>query len=61
MATNFGARAKELVPKNPHLKIGDGLYDKGNWLRDPKIGISGLNLFKVGFRQRHVPSPMNSI
>lgn len=35
MSTNVGAKAKELVPKKPRLRIGDGLYDKGNWLRDP--------------------------
>lgn len=35
MSTNVRAKAKELVPKNPHLRIGDSLYDKGNWLRDP--------------------------
>lgn len=52
---------KELVPKASHLRIGDGLYDKGNWLRDPQIGISGLGLFKVGFSQRNSPAPMNSI
>lgn len=49
MSTTIGAKAKELVPNNPRLKIGDGLYDKGNWLRDPEIGILGLGLFKVGF------------
>lgn len=61
MSTNVGARAKELVPKKPHLKIGDGLYDKGNWLRDLEIGMLGLSLFKVGFGQRHAPAPLNSI
>lgn len=61
MSTNAGAKAKELVPKNPRLRIGDGLYDKGNWLRDPEIGVSGLGLFKVGFGQRHSLAPLHSI
>lgn len=61
MSTNAGAKAKELVPKNPCLKIGDGLYDKGNWLRDPEIGLLGLGLFKVSFGQRNSPNPLNSI
>lgn len=34
MSTNATAKMKELVPKAPRLRIGDGLYDKGNWLRD---------------------------
>lgn len=61
VSTNVAAKIKELVPKAPRLRIGDGFYDKGNWLRDPQIGISGLGLFKVGFGQRHSLGPMNSI
>lgn len=61
MSTNARVQIKELVPKHPRLKIGDGLYDKGNWLRDPEIGMSGLGLFKVGFGQRNSPAPMNGI
>lgn len=61
MSTNVEAKANELVRKNPHLRIRDGLYDKGNWLRDPQIGMSGLGLFKVGFGQRHSLAPLNSI
>lgn len=34
MSTNVAAKVKELVPKAPRLRI-EGLYDKGNWLRDP--------------------------
>lgn len=61
MSTNGAAKVKELVPKAPRLRIGEGLYDKGNWLRDPHIGLSILGLFKVGFGMRHSPTPMNSI
>lgn len=52
---------KELVPKAPQLRIGDDLYDKGNWLRDSHIGLSGPGLFKVGFGQINSFAPMNSI
>lgn len=45
MSLNVAAKIKELVPKAPHLRIGDSLYDKGRWLRDSQIGISGLGLF----------------
>lgn len=61
MSTNVGAKAKELVPKNPRLKIGDGLYDKVNWLRDPETGLLGLGLFKISFGQRNSPAPLNGI
>lgn len=42
LSTNQASKAKELVPRAPRLKIGEGLYDKGNWLRDPQVGLSGL-------------------
>lgn len=61
MSSNVAAKIKELVPKAPHLRIGDGLYDKGRWLRDSHIEILGLGLFNVGFSQRHASAPMNSI
>lgn len=48
-STNAPGKMKELVPKASCLRIGDELYNKGNWLRDPQIGISSLGLFKVGF------------
>lgn len=35
LSTNVATKIKDLVPRAPHLKIGEGLYDKGNWLRDP--------------------------
>lgn len=61
MSTNVVAKVKELVPKAPRLRIGEGLYEKGNWLRDPLTGLSGLGLFKVGFGMRHSSVPLNSI
>lgn len=61
MSTNVADKVKELVPKAPCLKIGEGLYYKGNCLRDPQIGLSGLGLFKVGFGMRHSLALMNSI
>lgn len=34
-STNSFSKQKELVPKSSLLQIGDGLFDKGHWLRDP--------------------------
>lgn len=60
LSTNVASKMKELVLRAPRLKIGEGLYDKGNWLRDPQIGMFGLGLFKVGFSMRNSPAPQNS-
>lgn len=49
------------MPKSSHLQIGDGLYDKGCWLRDPQISMSGLGLFRVAFGQRNAPAPTNNV
>lgn len=49
------------MPKPPHLRICDGLYDKGCWLRDAQIGMKGIGLFRVGFGQWNTPAPINSI
>lgn len=41
-STNELAQIKMIIPVNPRLKIVDGLYDKGNWVRDAitsKIGL----------------------
>lgn len=60
-STNSATKIKELVPKSPCLWIGDGLYDKGCWLTDPQLGMTGLGLFRVGFGQQNTPSPINNI
>lgn len=61
LSTNQASKAKELVPRAPRLRIGEGLYDKGNWLRDPQVGLSGLGLFKIVFGMRNSPAPQNNI
>lgn len=57
LSTNQASKVKELVPRAPCLKIGEGLYDKGNWLRDPQVRLSRLGLFKVGFGMRNSLAP----
>ena len=37
---------KRLTTLNPRLKIVDGLYDKGNCVRDAITSQTGLVLFK---------------
>ena len=37
---------------NPRLKIADGLYDKGNWIRDSISSKTRLQLFRKWFSER---------
>ena len=39
-------QVKRLNSLNPSLKIADGLYDKGNCIKDAHTSQTGLNLFK---------------
>ena len=48
-STNETVKVKKLTSKNPRLKIADGLYDKGNWVRDAITSKIGLYLFKEWF------------
>ena len=51
------AQVKKLTSLNPKLKIADGLYDKGNWVRDATTAQSGLILFKKWFSERKLFAP----
>jgi len=50
-------QVKKLTSLNPKLKIMDGLYDKGNWVRDATTTQSGLILFKKWFSERKLFAP----
>ena len=45
---------KRLTALNPRLKIADGLYEKGNWVRDAITSQTGLVLFKKWFSERNL-------
>ena len=51
------AQVKKLISLNPRLKIVDGLYDKGNWVRDATTTQTGLILFKKWFSERNLFAP----
>ena len=53
-STTEPAKVKNLVSLNPRLKIVDGLYDKGNWVRDATTAQTGLVLFKKWFSERNL-------
>ena len=52
---------KKLISMNPRLKIADGLYDRGNWVRDAIITKSGLHPFKKWFSKRKLYAPHGNI
>lgn len=52
---------KKLTSLNPRLKIANGLYDKGNWVRDVFSSKIGLSLFKKWFSKRKLFSPHGNI
>lgn len=63
-------KAKSLIPKDPRIKVAEGLYDTMSFIREAKIGtlnasgdsdITGLDLFKLGFSQRNAPHPVSNI
>ena len=61
ISTNQNAKGKELVPKILGLRIDEGFYDKGNWLRDANTSMSGLELFRKWFLQRNHDTPLNNV
>ena len=50
-------QVKRLNSLNPRLRIADGLYDKGNWVKDAQTSQTGLNLFKKRFTERKLFAP----
>ena len=52
---------KRLTALNHRLKIVDGLYDKGNWVRDAITSQIGLVLFKKWFSERNLFAPHANI
>ena len=54
-------KVKRLTSLNPRLKIADGLYDKGNWVRDATTSQTGLVLFKKWFLERNLFAPHANI
>ena len=59
--TNESSHMKMLFSVNPRLKIVDGLYDRGNWVRDAIMTKTGLHLFKKWFSERKLFAPHGNI
>ena len=54
-------QVKRLTSLNPRLRVADGLYDKGNWVRDAQTSQTGLSLFKKWFAKRKLYAPHANI
>ena len=60
-STNETIKGKSFIPTMPCLKVGDGLYNNGNLLRDANISSSGLVLFRRWFSQRNRGTPLSNV
>ena len=60
-STNETMKVKNLTSLKPRLKIADGLYDRGNWVRDAKNSQTGPSLFKKWFAERNFFTPHANI
>ena len=58
---NDVVKGRELLPKNPKMMLGEGLYNKANLLRDVDTSVGGMDLFKRWFSQRNQGTPMSNI
>ena len=45
-STNDVVKGRELLPKNPKMMLGEGLYNRANLLRDVDTNVGGMDLFK---------------
>ena len=60
-STNDVVKGRELLPKNPKMMLGEGLYNRANLLRDVDTSVGGMDLFKRWFSQRNQGTPMSNI
>ena len=56
-STTESVQVRKLISLNPKLRIADGLYDKGNWVKDAVTAQTGLVLFKKWFSERKLFAP----
>ena len=60
-STNDMVRGCELIPKNPRMLVGEGLYNQSNLLRDMDTTMGGMDLFKRCFSQRKKGPPLSNV
>ena len=54
-------KGRELLPKNPKMMIGEGLYNRSNLLRDVDTTMGGMDLFKSWFSQRNKGTLLSNV
>ena len=45
-STNNVVKGRELLPKNPRMMMGEGLYHRANFLKDMDTSVGGMDLFR---------------
>ena len=59
--TSKNVQVKKLTSLNPRLRTIDGLYDKGNWVRDAMTTQTSFILFKKLFSKRNLFSQHSNV
>ena len=54
-------KGRELIPKNPRVAIVEGFYDKANWVRDARVSMGGLELFRKWFSEKKLDNPLSNV
>lgn len=54
-------KGRELIPNNPRVVVAEGFYDRANWVRDVKVSMGGLELFKKWFTKRNLDTPLRNV
>lgn len=61
LSMNELVKCRELILKIPRLLVGEGLYEKENWLRDAEVSMGGLDLFRKWFVERKLDTLVRNI
>ena len=54
-------KGRELIPKDSRELIAEGFYDKENWVRDARMSVGGLELFRKWFSERNIDILMSNV
>ena len=60
-STNDVVKGRELLPKNPKMMLGKGLYHRENLLKDVDTSVGGMDLFRRWLSKRNQGTPMSNV
>lgn len=61
LSINEITKGRELIPKKSKLVVGDGFYDRANWVRDAQVSVGGLELFRKWFLECNLDAPLSNV